>query len=190
MTRLGVSSSRAFSVGTLPGMTRDKPNNSSATAMPLTPNVVCNASIENKAVDYYVVRATKGKRLIVDTRVGGDLPDLHPRVKVDFLRHVAEPFLARGAELPSRLAQDADVAALRVLQAQREVEQRRLAGAVLAHEAHDRACRQTQIDFFEHRLVTEAFETPPRRSSIVSLIAAFLKRGSRAASTCSRVRAN
>src|SRR5260221_74421 len=71
-------------------------------------------------------------------RVGGDLLDLNPGMEVDFLRHVAEPLLARGAELPSRLAQDADVAALRVLQAQSAFEQRRLAGAVLAHEAQDR----------------------------------------------------
>ena len=71
MTRLGVSSSRAFSVGTLPEVTRDKPNNSSATAMPLTPNVVCNAFVNAKAVDYYVVQATKGKRLIVDCAAAG-----------------------------------------------------------------------------------------------------------------------
>ena len=34
---------------------------------------------------------------IESARVGGDLSDIHPGIEVDFLRHVAEPFLARGA---------------------------------------------------------------------------------------------
>ena len=71
MTRLGVSSPRAFSVGSLPEVTRDKPNTSSATAMPLKPDVVCNAFVTGKAVDYYVVQATQGKRLIVDCAAAG-----------------------------------------------------------------------------------------------------------------------
>ncbi len=71
MTRLGISSSRAFSVGSLAEVTREKPNNTAATAMPLTPGVVCNAFVNGKAVDYYVVQATKGKRLIVDCAAAG-----------------------------------------------------------------------------------------------------------------------
>src|SRR5262249_53203917 len=55
------------------------------------------------------------------------------------------------------LAQDLDVAELRALQAQSAFEQRRLAGAVLAQEAQDRAGRQCQVDFVEHPLVAEAF---------------------------------
>ncbi|HIK94473.1 MAG TPA: serine protease, partial [Planctomycetes bacterium] len=66
MTRLGVSSSRVFNVGSLPETTRVKPNTSLETAMALTVNSVCNASMTKQAVDHYVFEAQKGQRIVVD----------------------------------------------------------------------------------------------------------------------------
>ena len=43
LSRLGVSSARAFSVGALPEVTRVKPNTSMETALELKPNSICNA---------------------------------------------------------------------------------------------------------------------------------------------------
>ena len=71
MTRLGVSSSRAFAVGSLPEVTRDKPNTSSATAMQLTPGTVCNAFVSGRAIDHYTFQTTQGKRLVVDCAAAG-----------------------------------------------------------------------------------------------------------------------
>ena len=66
MTRLGISSSRAFAVGTLPELSVSKPNTSLATAMELPVNTVCNAAMSARAVDYYSFEARKGQRLLVD----------------------------------------------------------------------------------------------------------------------------
>jgi hypothetical protein len=71
MTRLGISSSRAFSIGTLPEVVRDKPNTSLATAMPLSLNSTCNASMTDRAVDHYSFEAKNGQRVIVDCATRG-----------------------------------------------------------------------------------------------------------------------
>ncbi len=71
MSRLGVSSSRAFSVGTLAELTRAKPNNSLAAAVELKPNSVCNAVMTARAVDFYSFEGTKGKRVVVDCAAAG-----------------------------------------------------------------------------------------------------------------------
>lgn len=71
MTRLGVSSSRAFSVGTMPEVTRVTPNNSPETALELKPNSVCNAVMTKRAIDFYSFQATKGKRVAVDCAAAG-----------------------------------------------------------------------------------------------------------------------
>lgn len=71
MTRLGISSSRAFSVGTLPEVTRTKANTSLASAMQLSLNSVCNAAMTDRAVDYYSLEAKQGQRLIVDCATRG-----------------------------------------------------------------------------------------------------------------------
>lgn len=65
MTRLGISSARAFSVGTLPEV-QAKANTTLATAMPLTVNSICNAAMTNRAVDHYSFEAKQGQRVIVD----------------------------------------------------------------------------------------------------------------------------
>jgi hypothetical protein len=71
MTRLGISSSRAFSVGTLDEVSVTKPNTSLATAMELKVNSICNATMTNRAVDHFVFEGRKGQRVIVDCATRG-----------------------------------------------------------------------------------------------------------------------
>jgi hypothetical protein len=71
MTRLGVSSSRVFNVGTLPETTRVKPNTSLENAMALQVNSICNAAMTQRAVDYYSFEAQKGQRIVVDCAAKG-----------------------------------------------------------------------------------------------------------------------
>jgi hypothetical protein len=71
MTRLGISSSRAFSVGSLPEITQTKPNTTLATALELKLNSICNAVMTQRAADYYVFEARKGQRVIVDCGTRG-----------------------------------------------------------------------------------------------------------------------
>jgi hypothetical protein len=71
MTRLGISSSRAFSVGKLAEVTQTKANTSLATALELPLNSVCNAAMTPRAVDHYVFQARKGQRVIVDCATRG-----------------------------------------------------------------------------------------------------------------------
>ena len=71
MTRLGISSSRAFSVGSLPEVIRTKANTSLATAMELKVNSLCNAATTLKAVDHYSFEARKGQRIVVDCAARG-----------------------------------------------------------------------------------------------------------------------
>lgn len=66
MTRLGISSSRVFSVGSLPEVVRTTPNTTVATAMELKLNSLCNAVMSNRAVDHYTFAAQKGQRVIVE----------------------------------------------------------------------------------------------------------------------------
>ncbi|MBC7821526.1 MAG: serine protease, partial [Planctomycetaceae bacterium] len=71
MTRLGISSSRAFCVGTLDEAVQTKANTTLATAMELKVNSICNATMTQRAVDHYVFEATKGQRVIVDCATRG-----------------------------------------------------------------------------------------------------------------------
>jgi hypothetical protein len=71
MTRLGVSSSRCFSVGTMREVSRTKPNITPETALELSPGAVCNAYTTARNVDYYTVRAGKGARLLFDCTTTG-----------------------------------------------------------------------------------------------------------------------
>lgn len=71
MARLGLSSSRAFSVSGLPEVTRVKPNNTPETALELAPNSICNAVMTPRAADFYSFRATKGSRLVVECSARG-----------------------------------------------------------------------------------------------------------------------
>jgi hypothetical protein len=71
MTRLGISSSRIFAVGTLPEVLVAKPNRTLATAQDLPLNCVCNGAVAERAVDYFTFKARKGQRLIVDCATRG-----------------------------------------------------------------------------------------------------------------------
>lgn len=71
MTRLGISSSRVFSVGTLPEVMQTKVNTSLTTAMELKLNSLCNAAMTARAVDHYVFEARQGQRMIVDCATRG-----------------------------------------------------------------------------------------------------------------------
>lgn len=82
MTRLGISSARAFSVGKLPEVTRTQANTSQETAMELQPNSICNAAMTRKAVDYYSFPAKKDQRLVVDCAAPGIDSKLNPVVIV------------------------------------------------------------------------------------------------------------
>jgi hypothetical protein len=66
MTRLGISSSRVFSVGKLPEVTQTAPNTTLATAMELKVNSICNSVMSVKSVDHYFFEAQKGHRYLVN----------------------------------------------------------------------------------------------------------------------------
>ncbi|PQO44745.1 PPC domain-containing protein [Blastopirellula marina] len=78
MTRLGISSSRVFSVGTLPETTSSTPNTSLETAAPLAVNSICNGKMTAKAVDYYAFDGKKGERLVVSCAAKGIDSKLNP----------------------------------------------------------------------------------------------------------------
>jgi hypothetical protein len=78
LSRLGVSSSRAFSVSSLREVTRVKPNTTLETALELAPNSICNASMTRRAVDFYSFQAGKGKRVVVDCAAEGIDSKLNP----------------------------------------------------------------------------------------------------------------
>lgn len=82
ISRLGVSSARAFSVGTLPEVTRSKPNNSVETALPLKVGTLCNATMTKRAVDHYSFQGSKGKRVVVECAATGIDSRLTPVVIV------------------------------------------------------------------------------------------------------------
>lgn len=80
MTRLGATTSRAFSVGSLTEVTRTKANTTIATAMELKVNSLCNAVMTKRAKDFYSFEAKKGQRLIVDCAARGIDSKLNPVV--------------------------------------------------------------------------------------------------------------
>lgn len=82
MTRLGLSSSRAFSVGTLPEVVRTSPNTTPETALTLPLNSVCNATVAPRSIDYYAFEARGGRRVLVDCAAKGIDSKLAPVVIV------------------------------------------------------------------------------------------------------------
>ncbi|QDT41904.1 hypothetical protein Pan241w_19840 [Gimesia alba] len=80
MTRLGISSSRAFNVGVLPEATQAKANTTLETAMKLDLNSICNAVMTKQKVDFYTFEANKGQRIIVDCAAKGIDSKLNPVV--------------------------------------------------------------------------------------------------------------
>lgn len=80
MTRLGLSSSRSFSVGALPEVVRTQPNTTPADAMELKINSTCNAAVTARSVDHYAFEARRGRRIIVDCAAKGIDSKLAPVV--------------------------------------------------------------------------------------------------------------
>lgn len=79
-TRLGISSARAFSVGTLEEVFQTKPNTTLQTALALPMNSVCNAKLTDRSVDHFTFEAKKGQRVIVDCAAEGIDSKLKPTV--------------------------------------------------------------------------------------------------------------
>jgi len=65
MTRLGISSSRVFSVGALPEVSQSAPTTALAKAMPINPNSICNAVMTDKSIDHFSFDAKTGHRYVV-----------------------------------------------------------------------------------------------------------------------------
>jgi len=71
MTRLGISSSRVFVVGTLDEVLETKANNTLATAIEMPVNSVCNGTVADRAIDFLSFQAKKGQRLVIDCATRG-----------------------------------------------------------------------------------------------------------------------
>ena len=71
MTRLGISSSRVFSVDVLPESIQKSPNTTVATAMELAVNSICNGVMTSKSVDHYRFIAKQGSRYIINCSAKG-----------------------------------------------------------------------------------------------------------------------
>jgi hypothetical protein len=71
LSRLGVSSVRAFSVNKLPEVVRTKANNSVETAMALPVGTICNATMTKRAVDFYSFQGVKGQAVAIDCAAVG-----------------------------------------------------------------------------------------------------------------------
>ncbi len=82
VTRLGVSSPRAFAVGTLAEVTPAKPNRSLADAQDLPVGSVANGCVAARSADFYRFAAKRGQRLVVDCAARGIDSKLTPTVIV------------------------------------------------------------------------------------------------------------
>lgn len=71
LSRLGLSSARAFSVSALNEVTRTAANNTVETALKLPANTICNATMTKRAVDFYSFEGKKGQRIAVDCAAAG-----------------------------------------------------------------------------------------------------------------------
>jgi hypothetical protein len=71
MTRLGLSASRVFSVGTLAEAIQAQPSTTLLSAMPLKINSICNAVMPARAINHYRFDAKKDQRVIVDCAAKG-----------------------------------------------------------------------------------------------------------------------
>ncbi len=77
-SRLGVSSARVFTVGTLPEVKQEQPSTTVAAAMPLELNSICNAALPVRAVNHYAFEAKKGQRVVVDCAAKGIDSKMNP----------------------------------------------------------------------------------------------------------------
>lgn len=82
MSRLGISSARAFSVDLLPESTQKSPNTTLDNAMELKVDSICNGATSPKAIDHYFFHATQGQRYVVHCLSRGIDSKLDPVVIV------------------------------------------------------------------------------------------------------------
>ncbi|HBJ88040.1 MAG TPA: serine protease [Verrucomicrobiales bacterium] len=80
MSRLGVSSARVFSVNKLPEVVRTKANNTLETALPLPVGTICNATMTQRAVDFYSFQGVKDRAVAIDCAAVGIESRLTPVV--------------------------------------------------------------------------------------------------------------
>lgn len=81
MTRLGLSSARAFNVGTLAEAVQTPGKNTTLeAAMKLDLNSICNAVMTSRKIDYYTFEAKEGQRVVVDCAARGIDSKLNPVV--------------------------------------------------------------------------------------------------------------
>ena len=78
LSRLGMSTSRVFTVGRLPEVKQEQPSTTVAAAMPLAMNSICNATLPVRAANHYSFQATKGQRVIVDCAAKGIDSKMNP----------------------------------------------------------------------------------------------------------------
>jgi hypothetical protein len=71
LARLGISSSRIFSVGNLPEVLQTPGNTSLAAAQSLPVNVVCNSKMSARSIDHYAFDAQAGQRYLVHCAARG-----------------------------------------------------------------------------------------------------------------------
>jgi hypothetical protein len=88
LSRLGVSSVRAFSVNKLPEVVRTNPNHTLETAMPLTVGSICNATMTKRAVDYYSPHSGADHRRWQGRGPEGEPHGRHDRLHTPCRRHL------------------------------------------------------------------------------------------------------
>lgn len=71
MTRLGISSSRIFSVSAKEEVSAERPHLTLATALPLKVGTICNGAVTKRGVDFYSFEAKKGERTVIDCAAPG-----------------------------------------------------------------------------------------------------------------------
>ena len=82
VTALGISSARAFSVGSLPETSRTTANTTVATATPMAVNSVCNAGTTAQSIDHYRVELHAGQRIRVECAATGIDSRLQPVIAI------------------------------------------------------------------------------------------------------------
>ncbi len=82
MSRLGISSARAFSVDQLAESIQKSPNTTLDTAMELNVNSICNGATTAKSIDHYFFHAKQGQRYVVHCLSRGIDSKLDPVVIV------------------------------------------------------------------------------------------------------------
>ena len=71
LTRLGISSSRVFNVGSLPETSPSRKNTTLETAVALELNTLCNAALTRQAIDHFSFQAEQGQRIVIDCAAQG-----------------------------------------------------------------------------------------------------------------------